>query len=71
MKSFGFVFYLGFFIMFGALFLALSVWPLSVFLNIDLRVDGLLVVLTALLGSLVFAVGVVTEPLRWMDEVKS
>ncbi len=66
-NHFGFVWYLGFFIMFGALFLPLLVWPSSVFLNLDLPINDLRVVLTALIGSLIFATGVVTESLRWMD----
>lgn len=70
-NHFGFVWYLGFFIMFGSLFIAMLVWPFSVFLNIDLPVDGLLVVLTALFGGFVFAAGVIIEPLRWMDEAES
>ncbi len=67
-NHFGFVWYLGFFIMFGSLFLLLSVWPLSIFLNIYLPVDGLVIGLTALVGSLIFATGVITEPMRWMDD---
>lgn len=67
-NHFGFVWYLGFFIMFGSLFVALLVWPLSVFLNLNISVNELTLSFLALIGAGIFATGVITENSHWMDD---
>jgi len=67
-NHFGFVVYLGSFIMFGSLFVIMLIWPLSFFFNLNLPVDGLSLTLLALIGSLVFGAGIIQEPIHRMDD---